>query len=446
MVSVLRGGVGGCALVLSLTSLAGLPGPSSDTSRDEQILQAARVGTRPADVLSFLRKQVLDSGSKQRAAEWIGQLSHDSFRVRETAVAQLIRLGPGVLPLLEQAKASSDLETRRRAERCVQAIRSAHGPEVVAAALRQLSLHRPSGATKVLLDYAAICTDRETAEQLCETLLSIGIPDASANTSLEHALASTAPATRAVAGYVLIHKGSDRQRALAKNLMTDADPAVRLHVARSLVGRRDSDALPALLSLLDDTVHGDEAEDILVGLAGETGPAIAESDSRRQVQIAWQNWWESHQKQFAFPTPTHGHGPVARAKSTAQSFLGALVRGDFAAFKRTVEVPFHLGGLVTFTAGDDFDQLFRQVLDGPPAERKHFAFTITGMGNFAEFRRNLGQLDLDRLQHLDARKLQVVFVEGRFGSDSVERGAMLVRLTAARAFVIGIYQVGHNDQ
>lgn len=452
MVAVLRGGAGGVALVLCLSGLANLPDYNAEVAEDERRLASAHLGTRPADLLAFLRKQIPDPERLIQAKVLIAQLSHDNFRVRESAAAQLMQMGTPILPLLKEAKSRGDLETQRRADRCYQGITQANSPPLLSAACRLLTFHRPTGATKALLDYLPFAADEETAAEARDALAELGLYDSAAEQSLEAAIQSEYFVQRAVAGLVLGRRGSPRQYQMAKGLLDDPEATVRLLAAQGLLARGDQSAVSALISLLAEPAPtGPEAEDVLAGLAGESAPGVVWTDNaeaRKSCQSAWQGWWLRNRTKvnLAKSMATRPQGPVARSRAAAQQFLGALSRGDFAAFKRTVDIPFYLGGLVTFTAPEEFDQLFRQVVNEQKNEKKNLSFSVLGVGSFSDFQKNLGEVDLQSLKALDASKVQVVYVQGRVAGEHIEKGAVLVKLTQGRALVIGIYESEVKDQ
>ena len=75
--------------------------------------------------------------------------------------------------------------------------------------------------------------------------------------------------------------GAVNQRAAVRQLLTDPDRAVRLHVAVALIYARDKDAVPVLIDLLADLPPGrtGEAEQLLRFLAGAKAPRLPSGDN-----------------------------------------------------------------------------------------------------------------------------------------------------------------------
>src|SRR5207237_1024784 len=103
-----------------------------------------------------------------------------------------------------------------------------------------------------------------------------GLPDP----LLEPALADLAPARRAAAALVLGRAGTRHQRALVHLLLDDPDPGVQLRAAQGLLLGRDRTAVPALIGLLAKApmLIAEQAEDVLMELAGKTAPTVSVGD------------------------------------------------------------------------------------------------------------------------------------------------------------------------
>src|SRR5437868_13827564 len=113
-----------CLCIVGLGALPGLaqqPGePDPQLAEDEQILQAAKVGTDAHALLDFLRQQTLTEDERQRMGQLVKRLEDRSFQKREKATGDVIALGPKALPVLRQVmQGGATLEVRMRIERCV---------------------------------------------------------------------------------------------------------------------------------------------------------------------------------------------------------------------------------------------------------------------------------------------------------------------------------------
>src|SRR5262249_33294972 len=114
----------------ALRGLAGAWAPNVTLAGDDDITRGIRRDAwaawwrrtaRPA-LLGEFRKRTLSPADLDRAHALIRNLNDKTFRVRDQAEADLIAHGAAVVPLLREASKATDLEQRRRAERCIQAI------------------------------------------------------------------------------------------------------------------------------------------------------------------------------------------------------------------------------------------------------------------------------------------------------------------------------------
>ena len=71
-----------------------------DAADNERILRRAGVGTQPARLLAYFRAQTLNQEEQNRIYFMVRRLGDKSYRVRESAVRDLLQLGPAALPEL----------------------------------------------------------------------------------------------------------------------------------------------------------------------------------------------------------------------------------------------------------------------------------------------------------------------------------------------------------
>jgi hypothetical protein len=137
--------------------------PWDPAAADEAVLREAKVGTGPADLAAFLRKQAPDPAAVDKAKALVRDLRSDDFDTREKAAAGLPKLGPAAVGPLREAARDKDAEVAQRAADALQQIGAQAEPAVVAAAARLAGLRRPEGAAELLLGLAA--AGDETAAQ-----------------------------------------------------------------------------------------------------------------------------------------------------------------------------------------------------------------------------------------------------------------------------------------
>src|SRR5262245_50870499 len=226
------------------------PDEQASLATDEALLKGAGLKTDGPALLEFFRKNTLHARERERLQQLVHQLGDPSFRVREQAAAELMKLGRIALPSLRRAAADPDAERARRAERCLRGLESAWATDVPVSAARVLAHRAPAGALGVLLDYLPTADEGLGEDGFLAAVARLGLRDGQADPLLLKALADRHPAVRQAAGWVVGRSRSVQQRALARPLLADADPAVRLRTAQGLLAARDRDAVPALIALL----------------------------------------------------------------------------------------------------------------------------------------------------------------------------------------------------
>jgi hypothetical protein len=342
------------ALLLLAAAVAGLSigqaaRPDEATERlaaDVKLLRGAGIEPDGPGLLDFYRRQTLSEAQRHGIRELIKQLGADSFAAREKATDKLIALGSAALPALRQSLTHPDLEVVVRAKKCLEAHNSRDMAKVSAAAARVLTARRPPQAVAVLLAFLA---DAGPAEEdtLVGVLTALGVRDGKADPALVAALTDKLPLRRAVAAEVLAHVGDARQRVLVRKLLTDAERAVRLHVAVALTYARDHEAVPALIDAVADSRAGQarEAQELLCRLAGAKAPRVKPGDeaaARKSYRDAWTAWWKEHGSRVDLVALDAGPPRKARVRARAS----ATEKAECAADK-----PFDLIRPTTWAAG-----------------------------------------------------------------------------------------------
>src|SRR5262249_14382642 len=192
-------------------------------------------GTDGRTLLDEFRKRTLSAADLARVLALLRNFDDKSFRVREQAMADVMAYGRVAVPLLREALKGADLEKRRRAELCLQALARTESRALPPVAARLVALRKPAGAVEVLLGFLPWAEDQRLAEEVQTALTTLAVRDGKVDAALVRALDDPLPARRAVAAEVLADVGTAEQRAAVRKLLTDPDPAVRLAVALALV-------------------------------------------------------------------------------------------------------------------------------------------------------------------------------------------------------------------
>jgi HEAT repeat protein len=232
-------------LVLAATLLSlflhGAPIPSAPedlVKADEQLLQSAKLGTTPAELLAFLRSQIVTDADRKRIEALVAQLASPDFDLRIDANNKLEALGLAAVPYLQKAAQGRDLEVRSRAEKSLAKLASGSGSFQVGAAIRLLAHQQRPEALPLLLAYVRDIPDENIEQEVLNALGTLGIRAGKADPLLRQAAADPLPDRRAAAARVLGRSGGMEDRGLVRQLLADPDVRVRRAAAQGLLGSR----------------------------------------------------------------------------------------------------------------------------------------------------------------------------------------------------------------
>ena len=169
-------------LACGLLGIGWAADPDSSAA-DEQILKAAKIGIDNASLLAFFRDRTVSDAARANIDNLIGKLGDNSFKVRQKASVDLVKLGPAAMPFLDKALKNPDLEVSRRAEDVLRQIEEASSIGLPGAAARLLAVRKPPGTVDVLLAYAA-SGDESAAEDVRNALAANARKDGMAHPDL----------------------------------------------------------------------------------------------------------------------------------------------------------------------------------------------------------------------------------------------------------------------
>ncbi len=266
-------------------------------AEDEKLVRDANEPTDAAGLVAFFRKRTLSNADRTSIQELVEQLGARSFARREDASRRLVRWGTPAKAFLEPATRSTDAEIARRATLCLDEITLGPGPSLPSAAARLLARRRPP-------PYA---DDESVRDEVLGALLTLAQDKDKARLApLAPALKDALPLKRAAAAYVLGRSADKDVRAPVKKLLADKEAIVRLRAAQGLLTAHDKDAVPVLIDLLAgqpaDIVW--QVEDLLLRIAGESGPAAPSSPNQKERQDyhnRWAKWWEDNSAKVNLP-------------------------------------------------------------------------------------------------------------------------------------------------
>jgi hypothetical protein len=438
-----------CLFASLISALGAEPPATGNTVRDEQLLKGASVGTDGPGLLAFFRKRVPTKEDRQRADELVARLGSKTFRARETASKGLIALGFAARPGLARAAKDKDAEIARRAQECLDTIDRANSVEVEGAAVRLLSVRRPDGACRALLEFLPSVRDAGVEEEALAALIVLGIRGGKADDSLARALDDKEPSRRAAAALVLGHSGPDVLKEKVRGLLkTESDAKVRLRGAQGLLAARDKKAVHVLLTLVGDASDdvAREAHDLLGGVAGDKAPADSAADGaegKKKRKAAWDAWWKDNERKLDLAkadVDLPWRSTNQRARSVATQFLNAVVKGDAKLLGNSIDVPFSLSGFMVMKTRQEFDQMLGQALAQP--QRPKIEFSPPQFIGLEEYLKSPGgQRMKEFLGGLPRSEVRVVSMTVKTQGVREEKAALIVRVRGGRAHVVGIGEV-----
>jgi HEAT repeat protein len=319
-----------------LADLAGELGPKAGSGEDAARRRAARDvwgkwwrDTEGPNLLNEIRRRTPTEADRARAQTLIVQLGDNSYRVRQKATEELIRLEERALPLLMQVvKDPPDLEVRKRSELCIALIEKTKAKfrAQVPALARLIALRRPPGSTETILAYLPYLDDEGLIEELQQALNAMSRSSDKPQPTLVKALTDQSWIQRAAAAQALCAGRRADQIEMVRKLLKDPEPAVRLKVAVALAGARDAEAVLALISLIGElpAEQAAQAEDYLSQLAGEASPdnLPENEDDHKGRSAAWSAWWQAHKGEVALANPAlERFAPSLRASVRGYTLL-----------------------------------------------------------------------------------------------------------------------------
>src|SRR5262249_51171779 len=156
--------------------------------------------TDGATLLAAFRKRTLSPEDGAKVQALIDQLGDKAFSVRERAAAELVTLGPKVVPLLRLATQSADPERARRAEaRLGQIAQREDKHKLPAAGARLLVMRKPAGAIEALLAYLPFADEEAMQAEVGKAVKALGLEGGKPHPAVVQALDDPLPLRRAVA-------------------------------------------------------------------------------------------------------------------------------------------------------------------------------------------------------------------------------------------------------
>jgi hypothetical protein len=203
---------------------------------------------------------------------------------------------------LTQATKTADPEIVRRAEECLEQIRTQElQPELTIAAIRLLTARKPAPTIKTLLAFMPFAENEIVIDEIRSALAELVRQSPEGKKVLLAALSDRFATRRAVAAEVLCRGDSAEILPSVIPLLEDADCTVRMRAALALALAKYKPAVPALIDLLVKLPKAQawQAEDFLLRIAKERAPGISlgpDEAARRKCRDAWVAWWRQNER------------------------------------------------------------------------------------------------------------------------------------------------------
>src|SRR5262249_41320437 len=133
--------------------------------------------TEGTATLDYVKKNTPNETDLQKIEKLIELLGNDSFKVREKAEADLVKLKSMAIAQLEKAEANKVLEIRNRANRALKTIREAPTAPLTASFVRVMGVRKPGGALQSLLNFVPFAEDDSVIEEVRGALVALALPD-----------------------------------------------------------------------------------------------------------------------------------------------------------------------------------------------------------------------------------------------------------------------------
>jgi hypothetical protein len=254
-------------------------------------------------LLEFFQKHTVSDMDRTRLTTLIKQLGDDDFDKREEASDEIQKFGVAAIGLLKQAERGGDPEVLRRCEQCLKTIEKVPTRTLASAAARLLADLKGEGTTETLLNYLPLAEDESVADDVRGTLAILAMKDGKPDEALEKALSAKDNLRRGAAAEAFARGGDKAKREEVRKLLDkDSDNDLKLRVAMALVTiAKDKDVVEPMIKLMAEvpTEAGWRAEEVMVRMAGEKGPAISlggDKASRDKARDEWLKWWKDNSK------------------------------------------------------------------------------------------------------------------------------------------------------
>jgi HEAT repeat protein len=421
---------------------------------DQGLFETHKLPADDAGLLAFFRKRTLSEADQARLKDLVADLGSKIFRKRGHATRALIAAGSPALPFLRAGLTSADVEIATRARACITEIETGPGKALASAGARQLLRRAPAQGLETLLGYIPFADNDDVEQEVLHALCALAVREVQVSPSLFKALGDGKPARRSAAAHVLGRVAGHDDCKPVRALLADVDPKVRFQAVQVALASRDKAAIPVLVALLDEgpLELGQKAEDLLGTITGAQptkGELTADKTARKNARTAWSAWWQANQAKvnLASAVPDTPLARAEKARKVCLQTLDAMVQLNVAGFKKNLKYPFYMEGMSPTGEGlikgpEQIDQFFK-MLEGIKEFKqqiKQMTFKVTHVGRLEEYLEVAQPREKGFLDKLRKPEMYIVYISlfQRGVAQPGGGGAMFVRLTGGRAYIVGL--------
>jgi hypothetical protein len=282
------------------------PPPEEKFDQRKADLETLKAGGLPFDgkkLLQFFEDHTITDEVRAKLGTLIQQFGDDDFDRRESASEEIEKFGIKAIGLVKQAQRSTNPEVLRRCELCLKVIEKVPTRALASAAARLLLELKPEGASQVLLNYLPLAEDDSVSEDVRTTLAGLAMKNGKPDPTLLRALEAKEDLKRGAAAEAFA-RGGDKElrKQLRAFLAKEPSAESKLRVAVALVAvAKERDVVDDMIKLMVEAPveQGWRAEEILMRLAGEKGPAVSiggDKAMRDKARDEWTKWWKANEK------------------------------------------------------------------------------------------------------------------------------------------------------
>jgi hypothetical protein len=272
-------------------------GREKDWEASEAVLREHQLPTKGPGLLTILRDRAPSAETIKQFAVHVQRLRAPFYQERSQATADLIKMGPGVRPLLENLlRTKVDPETAARLRKILEQFPAEKDEIVMLAAARLIVRDRPQGSLPVLLDVVPYATGEALRQEVQRAINSVAFEEQKSRRLLMDALQDADLSKKAAATEALLRTGMNAKEQVTALTGATATPLVRYQIGKALVEKHDKNGLPLLIRSLRE-IPEDRVPyvlDLLYRAAGENAPTVSYRGKATLPAFCdeWMKWYE----------------------------------------------------------------------------------------------------------------------------------------------------------